>query len=164
MGIFSHYLKLSSKSMPQMCLPTALLRLSGVGETVVTWETTGRRALKSESLFFTLCGVSRLNSQTDTFLRSFGSKSEIAFSKNARLSLKPDPKCVQNAHHPSIPVSVISVSRSAPTNPPPPPLALSFILTFSSVVCHANAGRILILHYLGNDGSSLHKQSRLRVE
>ena len=77
-----------------MCLLTALLRLLGVEETVITWETTGRRALKSDSLFFTLCEVSRLNSQIDTFLRSFGSESEIAFSENARLSLKPDHKCV----------------------------------------------------------------------
>lgn len=54
-GIF-HYLKLPSKSMPQMCLPTALLRLLGVEETVVTWETTGRRALKSESVLYPLWG------------------------------------------------------------------------------------------------------------
>lgn len=102
------HLKLASKSLPEMHLPTALLRLLGAGETVITGEATG--ALKSASLPV----VSRLDSQIPRLgprrtVRSFGSKSEIPFSRNAHLSsCQPDHK---HAHRMFTPLRLSSLNQ-----------------------------------------------------
>lgn len=89
------HLKLSSKSLPETRLPMALLRLLGAGETVITGEATG--ALKSESLPV----VSRLNSQIDSSVLSFGSKSETPFPRNAHLS-SPTTSTHTGCSHPCL--------------------------------------------------------------
>ena len=86
-----------------MCLLTALLRLLGAGETVITGQAVG--ALKSAALPV----VSRLDSQIDISMRSFGSKSEIPFSRNAHLSSRqPDHK---HAHGMFTPLKLSSLNQ-----------------------------------------------------